>query len=170
MENSPGWSVAEPWDSTSFASRPPRRAGRYSSPHVARVVFDAMLFQECNEFRLEIPLLMMIRLARDIRQRGLNLRPTDRKCPIAFLPSETVHPTPVVHPSRGRALDFLHRLRDGKGRRKRQQQVNMVVNTADRKGFHFVFPSYPAHVSPQARLDVRRDDLAPLLRGKDAME
>src|SRR3954453_22156332 len=108
-ENSRGWSVAEPWDYDAFVG-PARRAGRTSAPHVARVVINAVFFQKRNKFGLEVAFPMMVLLASDICQSGLNLGPSNGKRTVALLPFKTVEAAGLVHPMRRFALDLPHRV------------------------------------------------------------
>ena len=167
-ENSPGWSAAEPWvyDAT---TRPSRRAGRNSPPHVARIVFNAMFFEERDELRLEVPFSMVFLLPGNVGQRRLNLRPSDGKRPIALLPFENVHRTGVVHPEGRRALDLAHGVGDCHCRRNRQQHMHVVFGPSDSKGLQIMFPRHAAHKGPQTRLNFRRNRLAAFLRGKDTV-
>lgn len=90
-ENSPGWSPpqrTEPWEGSQATRRAPRRAGRISPPHVARIVFDAMFLQEREELRLEIASSMMFFLARNVRNRCAHLRPANRERSVPLLPIE----------------------------------------------------------------------------------
>src|ERR1035437_9099407 len=64
-ENSPGWSAAEPWESVPNPAAPSRRDGRNSPPHVARIVFNAVLLEKGDVLSLEISRAMMLFLARD---------------------------------------------------------------------------------------------------------
>jgi len=172
-ENSPGWSPptrTEPWDSVRTMCRPPRRAGRNSAPDVSRIVFDAVLLQEREELGLEIALLMMLLLARDIRNRGGDLCPPDRERAVTLLPFEFVVRACLVHPQRRRAFDFSHGLGNRHGRRKRKQNVNVILGAAHRKSCYAMFSCDAAHVSPKSILNLRHDDRAPLLGREDTME
>lgn len=173
IENSPGWSPpgrTEPWDASPTAPTSPRGADRESPPDVARVELDTMFLEKCNELRLEVSFLMMLFLARYVRQCGRRLRLANGESAVALLPFETRHRAGFVHPARGRALDFPHSLGNRQGRRKRQKDVSVVVHPAYGKSFHLVLPRDASHVGPQAGLDLRRYDFAPLLGGKDAMK
>ncbi len=169
-ENSPGWSAAEPWECAAVGHEESRWDDRNLSPHIARVVFDAMLFQNCYKLRLEIAFPMMFSLALDVSDRRTQLRPTDRKRAVTLLPIEVSHRASFVHPTRGCALDLLHCLRYRERRRKRQHEVNVIVRSTDYKSLHLMPSCDSAHVGPQSRLDIQRNGLASLLRREDAME
>jgi hypothetical protein len=60
-----------------------------SSPHVALVVLNAVLFQELSVLVLKRPRPMMLALVRDIVDQLRQLRPAHRECSVAVLPTET---------------------------------------------------------------------------------
>ena len=94
IENSPGWSPpgrTEPWDASPTAPTSPRGADRESPPDLARVELDTMFLEKCNELRLEVSFLMMLFLARYVRQCGRRLRQANGESAVALLPFETRH-------------------------------------------------------------------------------
>lgn len=149
---------------------PSRRDGRNSPPHVARIVFDAMLLQNCKELRLEIALPMMFLLSSNVCERGTHLSPPNGERPVTFLPFESLCTARLVHPVRGRALDYLHCIGNRRGRRQRKQDMDVVVHPTDGQGFHIVFAGNAAHVGPQPRLDIRHNGFAAVFGGEDTME
>lgn len=169
-ENSPGWSAAEPWECGFAASGQSRRDDRSLPPHVARIVVDAVSLQKREKLSLKIAFAMVLFLARDVGNRGVQLRPSDRKCAVSFLPLEVLDGRGFVHPMRGSTLDLAHRPGDRIGRRKRQQNVNVIVGASDGKRLHGVISSDSAHEGPQLRLNGRRNQLAPFFRREHAVK
>ena len=171
-ENSPGRSPrkrTKPWEWTVFRLAPSRRDGRNLPPHITRIVFNPMFLQEGYKFRLEIALSMMFLLARNVRQRSLNLGPSDGEGSITLLPFEVRNRTGCMHPVRGCALDLLHRCGNRQRRRQRQQNVRMIFRSADAKRLHPMLASGSAHVSPEPQLNLWNNCLFPPFGGKDAM-
>lgn len=172
-ENSPGWSPpqrTEPWESAPDVPAPSRRDGRSSTPDIARVVFNAVLFEEGDVLGLEVALLVMLLLARYIRKRRGHLGPSDREGAIALLPFKAIHRAGLVHPMRGCALDLPHGRGDRHGRRQRKQKMNVVLGSSDAERGHLMLARDATHVGPQTRLDFSGDGLASLLGGEDAMK
>jgi hypothetical protein len=178
-------------ESSPGTAAPPRRAVRNSPPYVARIEFDAVLLQKRNELCLEVDLLMMFLLARDVRQRGADLSTSDREvgtarlqtnhssgwsvtaqylCSVAFLPREVANCAGFVHPMRGRAFDLPHGRRNRERRWKRKKNVDVIVGSSNRESFHVVFSCDASHVGPQPRLNLWRDGLVPFLCGEDTMK
>jgi len=172
-ENSPGWSPpqrTEPWEGSQATRRAPRRAGRISPPHVARIVFDAMFLQEREELRLEIASSMMFFLARNVRNRCAHLRPANRERSVPLLPIEAFFLLCLVHPERRGALNLPHSLCDWNRRRKRKQNMDVILCSANGKSLEAMLSCNPAHVRPKSRLDLLRDRRTALLGGEDTME
>ncbi len=48
--------------------------------------------------------------------------------------------------------------------------MNVILHTADHKGFHTVFSGDPADVFPEAGLDIGRDRFTTVLRREDAVK
>ena len=171
-ENSPGWSPlerTEPWEAGPKETAPSRRAGRNSAPHVAWIVFNAVLLEKGDVLSLKVSCAMMLFLTRDVRQRSAHLCPSDGKRTIAFLPFKAFDLAGLVHPGRGCTLDLSHCRSHWHRRRQREQKVNMVLHSADTKRLELVFTRDAAHISPQTRLDFRENRLAPLFGGKNTM-
>jgi hypothetical protein len=169
-ENSPGWSTAQPWDCIRPHLARPVGTDRNLSPHITRVVFDAMLLQKCDKFCLEIPLSMMFFLAGDISQRRVRLCPSDRKSSVTFLPLKLRDCSGFVYPTRRSTLDFAHRGGNRYGGRQREQNVDVIFHSAHAERSHSVFPRDSTNIGPKSGLDFVRNDLAALLRGEDAVE
>ncbi len=173
FENGPRWSPpqrTEPWDGDQVKSAPSRRANRISPPNIARVVVNLVLLQEGKKLRLEIVLPMMYFLTRNIRQCRVNLTHSDGKGTVTLLPFETPHPACFIHPVRGRALDLPHRFCHRERRWERKKDVEMILRSTNSEGFPSVFSRNASYIGPQPGLDLRRDDFASCLRGKDTME
>src|SRR6185503_135373 len=58
---------------------------------------------------------------------------------------------------------------DRQGRRKRKEQVNMIFDSTDFDGLHFVLPSDAAHERPQSLTQGWRDEFTPLFCAENQM-
>jgi hypothetical protein len=173
IENSPGWSPpqrTEPWENGQTARRASRRAARRLSPHIARIVFDAMFLQERDELCLKIALSMMFFLARDVRNCSARLRHPDGECAVTLLPFKISTMSCLVHPERRGTFNLANGLCNRDRGRKRKQNVNVVLSAANSESLEAMFSRNSAHVCPKPRLDFLRDRCAAFLRGEDAME
>jgi hypothetical protein len=101
-----------------------------------------MLLQERDEFFLETPLAVMLRLRLDVRNRGRHLRDADCEGAVSFLPRE-IFRMGFVHPAGRCAFDPLHRFRQRHIRRQRQENVPVILGAADHQCFEFVFARLP---------------------------
>lgn len=129
-----------------------------------------MFLEKRDVLSLEVAFAVMLFLARNVRERGAYLGPSDGERAIPFLPFKVIQGAGFMHPERGCTLDIPHRRRNRHGRRQREQNVYVVLHAADAKRLHLMFAGDAAHVSPKARLDSWDDGLAPLLGGKDTMK
>jgi hypothetical protein len=129
-----------------------------------------VFLQKDDKLSLEIAFPMMLGLVCDIGECRVYLAPSDGECPVAFLPGKAFYGGGFLHPMRGCTLDFAHSVGNRQCRRKRQQHVDVILDSADRKSFHIVFPRNSAHVSPEPRLDFRCDGFASVLCREDAMK
>src|ERR1051325_6697743 len=83
------------------------------SPHVTRIVFDAVLGEEAQEFLLERLFPMMLLLLLNVCHRHVLLRNAQAECAVSFLPLEgAMLGERIMHPFRGLAFDNLNRLGD----------------------------------------------------------
>jgi hypothetical protein len=173
IENSPGWSPpqrTEPWERRQSSRRAPRRAARNSPQHVTRIVLDAVFLQKRDELRLKIAPSMMFFLARDVRNCGTRLRHPDGESSVTFLPFKIFFLHCLVHPERRCALKLSHGFCNRDRGRQREQNVNVVLRTANGQCLEAVLARNPAHVRPKSRLDLLRNRCVSFLGGKDAME
>jgi len=160
-ENSPGWSPrqrTEPWECVPNMPTPSRRDGRNLPPNISRIVFDLMFLEKRDVLGLEVAFSVMLFLARDVRERSAYLSPSDGERAIPFLPFKFIQAANIMHPERGCALNVPHCRGNRRGRRQREQYVNVVLHAADTERLHVMFASDAAHVSPKARLDFGDND------------
>ncbi len=172
-ENSPGWSPptrTEPWESRPSRTATSRRDGRISTPHISRIVFNAMFFQKGNVLRSKITLPMMLLLVCNVGERRRHLGPSDGKRAITLLPFEVIQRARFMHPARGCTFDCLHRRGYRERRRQREKNMNVVFHSTYAKRLHLVLACNAAHISPQSRLDIRDNRIAPLFGGEDTMK
>ena len=67
------------------------------------------------------------------------------------------------------ALDQLRDLARGHRCRSAEQDMNVILNSADLNGMHLVFFGYSTEIGPDAFFDLRRDPSFPILRAEDQM-
>ena len=159
-----------PWAILLSSLREEVNAARPSlSPNKAWIVCNPLLLQDGQKLRLEIPLAMMFNLIGDVVRCGFDLRASDGECAVSLLPCEVWQSTIIAHPMRRGTLNLAHGRGDRHGGRQREQEVNMVIHASNFESLDFKFARDSSHVGPKPSLNIRRNDLAPLLGGEDAM-
>ena len=112
---------------------------------------------------------MMLRLRLNVRNRIGFLRNANRERPVSLLPREIPRMF-LIHPSRRRAFNQLHGLRQRHGRGQRQQNVSMILRAARNESFESVLAGDSAEKGPKIRLNLRRNQVPAILRREDAMD
>lgn len=130
-----------------------------------------MPVEECDKLFLECPLPVVFALVIDVCARVVDLRYADAERAVAHLPGEIlVIGKGLVYPFRGVGLDELHRLGDVERRGQRDQKMNMILDTADRKSVGVDFARYAAQVGVEVFFEGMIDVRSPILGAEDAME
>lgn len=132
------------------------------------IVFNPILLQERHELLLEASLTMVFHLRPYISNRVALLRNPKGECAISFLPRKPLR-VRLVHPMRGSSLDQLHRFGQRQRRRQREKYVSMILSTARNKRLESILAGHAAEKGPQLRLDLRRNQIAPLLGRENTM-
>jgi hypothetical protein len=142
-----------------------------SFPQISVVVFDSMFLQQREELFLETHFTMMLFLSFDVIDDSIQLRNAGTEGAILGLPGkETLIGKCFMHPFRGASLDQLHGFGDRHGRRQGEQEMNVIGDTADGQGFHFVLASDAAQIRPEAIPKLRGNERLPLLRAENAVK
>jgi len=129
-----------------------------------------MFLQQRQKFLLKRHLLVMFLLAFDITNDVVQLRHAHTECAILFLPrKQAMFGKGFVDPFGRTALDQLHRLGDGDRGRQGKQEMDVVFDSADFNGLHFVAAHDTAQEWPEPFGKRRRDEPATLLGAEDAM-
>lgn len=168
-----GWPDNSPalqrWASTSPMSEP-RRGERTSIEHVI-LERDLVSLKKCHEFFSERAGAMVFLLSSDVSDCVINTGNSDAEGAVSFLPRETKQFwESFVNPFRTISLHELHCLRDRKGRRQRQKNMEMIGYATGCKSTHLVFAGDPSEIRPESFADVRCKPRFASVGGKDAME
>ena len=126
-----------------------------SSPDVALVIFDTVLFKELPILFLKWARLMMLALVRDIMDELGQLGSAHRECSVTVLPTEMTQVRKrVMNPFARSPLEELQGLADCKSRRYADYQVNMILDAADLQGLPGILTGDAAKKFPDALLDI----------------
>ena len=117
-----------------------------------------MSTEQFHELLLKCFRLVMFALQLDVVDHAGDVRFADGECAVAVLPGERLKIRKrIVYPFGRAALDELRGLGRCDGRRRSEQQVDMIFNSTDAQRLHVVVTGDSAEVGPDARLDVRSD-------------
>jgi len=123
-----------------------------SIPDITLVEIDAVFVQQLPVFFLKRASTMVLLLAVNVLQNGLNLTRAYRKRAIAALPEKgPIASVNLLDPLRGRFLYLLDHLSLGKSPRERRRNVNVIGNTADAHEFPAKVTADCCQVSMHAR-------------------
>jgi hypothetical protein len=124
---------------------------RLGSFQIALHIFHPVLLQEHLDLFPERHFAMMFGLALNVFRRVLNAGDSDAECAVTFLPLEIpMLLERVVNPFGRIAFEKLDGLRRGERGRNREEDMHMVLHTANDQCLHFVLTGDAAEVRPEA--------------------
>ena len=108
-------------------------------PEVLLVIFKAVFLQEGHKFFLKTAPPVVFWLFGNIGDDRIQLRDAHAEGSILLLPGkEPLFWEGLMNPFGRTALDKLHRLGNRHGCGQRQQEMNMISDSANHQGSHFV--------------------------------
>ena len=114
---------------------------------------------------------MMFPLVSDVFNDSVQLRHADTEGTVFFLPpKEAVFRKAFMHPLGGTAFDQLQCFGNRESRRQRQKEMDVVLHTTDRHGFHSVLARNTAEKRPKPFAQRGRDLRAASFGAEDAMK
>ena len=122
-------------------------------------------------FLFERRLGMVLPLAGDVLDRVRQLRLPNRKRSVSILPRKRFHGRPLAgNPFRRLAFETPHPFAEGHRCRQTDQQMYVVLHSADMERLYPMGSAYSTHVAPNALFDVRRDPSLAILGRENEMQ